>query len=48
VEQLEELYDAALVDEAEASDAPPDVEGELELRSGDEIADEIQRFLRGD
>ena len=47
VHQLEELYDATLADDQAAGDAAPD-DGELEMRSGDEIADEIQRFLRGD
>jgi hypothetical protein len=37
--QLEEIYDAAV--EGEAAVGP-----ELELRSGDELADEIQKFLR--
>ena len=54
VAQLEELYDAVVADERAASaashpsagtgDEPAD--GELQLRSGDELADEIQRFLR--
>lgn len=38
--QLEEIYDSAI--EGESADAGP----ELEMRSGDELADEIQRFLR--
>jgi hypothetical protein len=37
--QLEEIYDAAI--EGENAPGP-----ELEMQSGDELADEIQRFLR--
>jgi hypothetical protein len=37
--QLEEIYDAAI--EGEVTSGP-----ELEMQSGDELADEIQRFLR--
>jgi hypothetical protein len=37
--QLEELYDAAI--DGEATTGPA-----MELRSGDELADEIQAFLR--
>jgi hypothetical protein len=37
--QLEEIYDAAI--DGEATPGP-----ELEMQSGDELADEIQRFLR--
>jgi hypothetical protein len=42
VAQFERLYDAA--DQPGATGRPAD--GELELRSGDEIAGEIERFLR--
>ena len=42
--QLEELYDA--VEEAETTGEQPADDSALELRSGDEIAAEIQRFLR--
>ncbi len=42
LQQLEELYDS--LDEAETVDGPSDAG--LELRSGDELAAEIQRFLR--
>ena len=39
IAQFERLYDAA--EEPEATDA-----GGLELRSGDELAAEVERFLR--
>lgn len=47
VAQFEELYDAAdeSVTTSTADDAPPG-DGELELRSGDEIAAEVERYLR--
>ncbi len=37
--QLEELYDASI--DGEVADGPT-----IEMRSGDELADEIQAFLR--
>jgi len=46
VAQFEQLYDAAELEAERADDAPPDVAGELELRSGDELAAEVERFLR--
>ena len=42
IAQFERLYDAS--EQPGASSAPAD--GGLELRSGDEIAGEIERFLR--
>ncbi len=44
VRQLEEIHDAAL--EQEAGDLESGVDADLEMRSGDELAAEIQRFLR--
>lgn len=41
--QLEELFDAAVAAEDDDEDVP---EPDLEMRSGDELAAEIQRFLR--
>lgn len=55
VTQFEQLYDAAEADAADAADAaaagPGDIEGspgegELHLTSGDELAGEIERYLR--
>ena len=43
VTQLESLHDAAVEDDADAADAA----AEMRLKSGDEIAAEIQEFLRG-
>jgi hypothetical protein len=44
VTQFERLYDEA---ESESASPPAtDDDGELELRSGDELAGEIERFLR--
>ena len=42
VTQLESLHDAAVEDDADAADAA----AEMRLKSGDEIAAEIQEFLR--
>lgn len=42
VRQLEELHDLAIEQESDPSDEPID----LELRSGDELAAEIQKFFR--
>jgi hypothetical protein len=42
VKQLETLHDAAVEDDADAADAA----AEMRLKSGDEIAAEIQEFLR--
>jgi hypothetical protein len=42
VRQLEELHDLAIEQESDPSDEPVD----LELRSGDELAAEIQEFFR--
>jgi PAC2 family len=42
VRQLEEIYDAA----ADGDTAAPSADEGLEMRSGDELAAEIQRFLR--
>ena len=42
VEQFERIYDAA--EQAAATDTTPD--GGLEMRSGDELAAEVERFLR--
>ncbi|NND74939.1 MAG: PAC2 family protein [Ilumatobacter sp.] len=42
IEQLESLHDAALEDDADAARAA----AEMRLKSGDEIAEEIQEFLR--
>ena len=42
VAQLERLYDDTEVDDADRAGPI----GELELRSGDELADEVERFLR--
>ncbi len=42
VKQLESLHDAAVEDDADAADAA----AEMRLKSGDEIAAEIQEFLR--
>lgn len=43
IAQLEELHDATVDDEAGGASGPG---SDLELRTGDELADEIQRFLR--
>jgi len=45
VGQFERLYDAALDSEGTPDEGQPE-DGELELRSGEEIAGEIERFLR--
>ena len=42
VRQLEELHDLAIEQESDPSEGPDD----LELRSGDELAEEIQAFFR--
>ena len=53
VSQFERLYDAAEEAESEAADEADDTTphdgaevGEIELRSGDELAAEVERFLR--
>jgi hypothetical protein len=53
VTQFERLYDAALEAESEAADASDEAAphdgaevGQIELRSGDELAAEVERFLR--
>ncbi len=51
ISQFEQLYDAAEADETDPVGTDPTAEGqplagELELRSGDELAGEIERFLR--
>ena len=42
VRQLEALHDAAVQDEADAAETT----AEMRMKSGDEIAEEIQEFLR--
>jgi hypothetical protein len=43
IEQLEELYDSSAADERVDMRSAPSIE----LRSGDELAAEVEEFLRG-